>query len=276
MSRPMSRPTSRITASRLASTLVPALALALVACGGKDKVMDTASGTAATPAPAATGGGAAGPTGDAMVSGKVKFAGTLPANPKIDMSEEQACASKYTTPPVDSQYVGTDGGLGNVFVYVKAGLPEGAKYAPPAEAVTIDQNGCEYRPRVFGVVSGQKIEILNSDPVLHNIKAVPSKNRGFNISQPSQGMKTTRTFTTPEVMVPLQCNVHGWMSAHVGVMSHPFFATTKADGSFMLHNLPPGTYTIEAWHEKLGTQTTTVTVGAGETKTAEFTFGTKA
>jgi plastocyanin len=262
---------SRFTAGMLAPTLV----LALVACGGKDDATtDTAAG--ATAAPAAGAGGAAGPTGDASITGKVKFAGALPANPTIDMSEEAACRSKYTTPPVDSQYVSQDGGLGNVFVHVTAGLPEGASYAPPAEAVTIDQNGCEYRPRVFGILAGQNLEIRNSDPVLHNIKAVPTKNRGFNISQPTAGMKTTRTFATPETMVPLECNVHGWMNAYVGVSSHPFFATTKADGSFSLQNLPPGTYTIEAWHEKLGTQTTTVTVGAGETKTAEMTFGTKA
>jgi hypothetical protein len=254
---------------------VSVLLLALAACGGGEKTTDTASGATAGGTPAA-GGGAAGPTGDATVSGKVKFAGTLPANPAIDMSEEQACRSKYTTQPVDSQYVSQDGGLGNVFVHVTAGLPDGATYAAPTEPVTIDQNGCEYRPRVFGLMVGQPLEIRNSDPVLHNIKAVPSKNRGFNISQPSAGMKTTRTFSTAETMVPLECNVHGWMNAYVGVMSNPFFATTKADGSFELKNLPPGTYTIEAWHEKLGTQTTTVTVGAGETKTAEFTFGTKA
>jgi hypothetical protein len=85
-------------------------------------------------------------------------------------------------------------------------------------------------------------------------------------------MTSTRTFTTQEVMVPLECNVHGWMHAYVGVLSHPFFATSGEDGSFTLKNLPPGTYTIEAWHEKLGPQQQTVTVGAGETKTADFTF----
>ena len=249
----------------------------LAACSGsKGEKSDTAAPATATGEAAAPGGGAAGPTGDAAVTGTVHFAGTAPANPTIDMTEESACKAKYTTPPVDSQYVVSNGGLGNVFVYVKSGLPEGATYAPPAQAVVIDQNGCEYHPRIFGVQVGQKIEIKNSDPVLHNIKAVPTANRGFNISQPSAGMTTTRTFNTAEVMVPLQCNVHGWMSAHVGVLPHPFFATSAADGKFTIKGLPPGTYTIEAWHEKLGTQTTTVTVGAGETKTADFNFSPKA
>jgi hypothetical protein len=239
-----------------------------LACGGKDQ--GAASGGAVPQsgdAPKATG-----PTGNASISGVARFTGTAPANPTIDMSEEAACKAKYSGPPTDPQFVINDGKLGNVFVYVKSGLPAGATYTAPDTPVVIDQDGCLYHPRVFGAMVNQKIEIKNSDPLLHNIKAVPTKNRGFNISQPTKGMTTTRTFTTEEVMVPLQCNVHGWMSAHVGVLSHPFFATSGKDGTFTISNLPPGTYEIEAWHEKLGTQKSTVTVGAGETKTADFTF----
>ncbi|GAC1683455.1 MAG: hypothetical protein NVS9B3_01360 [Gemmatimonadaceae bacterium] len=203
------------------------------------------------------------------------FAGSAPANPAIDMSEEPECKKKYTTAPTDPQIVVTNGTLANVFVYVKSGLPAGAKYPVPPAAATIDQQGCLYHPRVFGVMVGQKIQIKNSDPVLHNIKAVPTKNRGFNISQPSAGMTTERTFTTEEIMVPLQCNVHGWMHASVGVMSHPFFAASGADGTFTISGLPPGTYEVAAVHDRLGTQTTKVTVGGTETKTANFTFSAK-
>lgn len=227
-------------------------------------------------APAAGAAASTGPTGDGVVSGTVHFTGTAPKNPTVDMSEEAACKAKYTSNPVDSQYVINNGGLGNVFVYVKSGLPAGAAYAPPSTPAVIDQQGCEYHPRVFGLQVGQKLEIKNDDPLLHNIKAVPHTNRGFNISQPSAGMTTTRTFDKEEVMVPFQCNVHGWMQAHAGVLSHPFFAVSSSDGKFTIKGLPAGTYTIEAWHEKLGTQTATVTVGAGETKTTDFNFTPKA
>ena len=254
------------------------LACGVWGCGGKSGSGSASAGTStgATPQTGAAASGA-GPTGSATISGVMHFTGTAPANPKIDMSQESACQGKYTTPPTDPQFVVSGGKLGNVFVYVKSGLPAGATYPTPGNSVEIDQNGCLYHPRVFGVMTNQKIVIKNSDNVLHNIKAVPKENRGFNISQPSAGMTSTRTFTTPEVMVPLECNVHGWMHAWVGVLPHPFYAASGPDGSFSIKNLPPGTYTIEAWHEKLGTQTQNVTVGAGETKTADFTFsGSKA
>lgn len=248
-----------------------ATALAITACGGSGGG-DQAAASGSAVAQGAPATAAAGTMGDATISGVIHFTGTAPANPTIDMSEEAACSGKYTSTPTDPQYVVADGKLGNVFVYVKSGLPAGAAYTAPSTPVVIDQDGCLYHPRVFGAMVGQDIEIRNSDRVLHNIKAVPTKNRPFNISQPTAGMKTTRTFGTEEVMVPLECNVHSWMSAHVGVLSHPFFATSGTDGAFSIGKLPPGTYTIEAWHEKLGTQTQTITVGVGEMKTADFTF----
>jgi plastocyanin len=252
------------------------LACILVLTVGCKSDKQSAAGGAVAEGGAASGGAASGPTGDGAISGTIHFAGTPPQNPTIDMAEEPSCQAKYSGTPVDSQYVVSNGGLGNVFVYVKSGLPAGATYAPPATPVTIDQRGCIYHPRTFGIQVGQRLEIKNSDPLLHNIKAVPTKNRGFNISQPTQGMATMRTFNTEEELVPIQCNVHGWMHAHIGVVPHPFFATSSPDGKFEIKGLPEGTYTIEAWHEKLGTQTSTVTVGKGETKTVDFNYGTKA
>jgi plastocyanin len=212
-----------------------------------------------------------------VVTGRVRFTGAKPTNPKIDMSEEPACKDKYkTVPPMgEAVVVNPNGTLANVFVYVKSGLPASAKYQAPATPVVIDQDGCRYHPHVLGIMVGQNLEIRNSDPVLHNIKAKPVKNRPFNVSQPTAGMKTMRTFATPEVMVPLECNVHGWMNAYLGVLPHPFYAVTGADGAFSIKGLPPGTYTVEAWHEKYGTQTATVTVTATGAKMADITFAAR-
>jgi hypothetical protein len=125
---------------------------------------------------------------------------------------------------------------------------------------------------VFGIMVNQPLEIVNSDPTLHNIHAMPKGNAEFNNGQPIQGMKMSHTFDKPEVMVPFKCDVHGWMNAYVGVVSNPYFAVTDKDGKFDLPNLPPGTYTIEAWHEKAGAQTASVTIGPKETKEISFTF----
>ena len=168
--------------------------------------------------------------------------------------------------------VGSDGkSLANVFVYVKDGLGNYV-YDPPSEMAHIDQKECRYHPHVFGMRVGQQLEISNSDPTLHNIHATPKSNTEFNNGQPIQGMKMTHTFTQREVMVPFKCDVHGWMNAYVGVLDHPYFATTGTDGTFSLKSLPPGTYTNEAWHERLGASTQSVTLGAKETKDVAFTF----
>ena len=212
----------------------------------------------------------------ATVTGKVKLVGKAPANPAIDMSEEAKCAAKYTTPPREPIVtVNANGTLADVLVYVKTGLPADAKYPTPTAPVTIDQSGCLYHPRVFGIMVGQGLAIKNSDGILHNIKAMGKKNRPFNISQPTTMTTNRPGFTTPEVVLPFECNVHGWMHAWAAVLPHPFFAATGTDGSFSIKGLPPGTYTIEAWHEKYGTQDVTVTVKAGETKPADVTYTAK-
>jgi plastocyanin len=229
-----------------------------------------AAPAAPPPAPAAASDGAA---AGGTITGKIKFTGTAPRNPAIDMSEEAACKAKYTTTPTEENVVaGAANALSNVFVYVKAGVPAGQTFTAPTTPVTLDQSGCRYHPHVFGIMVGQGLEIVNSDPVLHNIKAIAKNNRPFNVSQPGAGMKTTRTFSAPEVMVNLECNVHGWMHAYLGVRPDPFYAVSGTDGNFSITGLPPGTYTIEAWHEKFGTQTATVTIAGTESKTANFTF----
>jgi plastocyanin len=251
-------------------TLGLALATTVVACGGGSN-----SNTSSEPsAPSATPSGLKVDTSTAgTVKGMVMIEGMPPRNEPIRMNADPVCVKQNSTPQVQETYVvGSDGkSLGNVFVYVKDGLGNYI-YDTPTDPAKIDQKNCRYTPHVFGMRVGQPLEISNSDPTLHNIHALPKGNKEFNTGQPIQGMKTTHTFDAKEVMVPFKCDVHGWMNAYVGVLDHPYFATTGEDGSFELKTLPPGTYTIEAWHEKLGASTQSVTLAANETKEVMFTF----
>ena len=220
------------------------------------------------------GGGAAanavGETGTSTVSGTIMLEGTPPAAEMIRMNADPVCVKEATSTETEYYVVGDGGGLGNVFVYVKEGLS--GSYPVSTETVTLDQQGCRYTPHVFGVQVGQTVQITNSDPTLHNIHATPAVNAEFNTGQPIQGMSMERTFDQVEVMVPFKCDVHGWMNAYVGVLAHPYFATTGSDGAFDIGNLPAGNYVIEAWHEILGVQTQNVTVGDGATAEVSFTF----
>ncbi len=203
------------------------------------------------------------------VAGTVAFEGEPPSMDVIDMSGEPVCADKHATPPMAEDVIVADGALANVFVYVKEGL-EGLEFPVPGAAL-LDQDGCVYLPHVLGVMASQDITIRNSDGLLHNINATPVEQRGFNTSQPVN-METTRSFGTPEVMIPVRCDVHGWMTAYIGVVSHPYHSVSGSDGGFSLSTLPPGDYVIEAWHERYGTQTQNVTVTTGETAEVAFTF----
>jgi len=205
------------------------------------------------------------------VKGRVRFEGAAPEVQAIKMSADPICMREGKNSTSEAILVGGDGSLQNVFVYVKDGLGE-RTFPAPTTAVVLDQKGCRYTPHVFGVQVGQGVEIVNSDPTLHNVHAMPKVNAEFNFGQPAQGMRARRTFAKPEVMVPLRCDVHSWMSSYAGVLAHPFFAVTKADGSFEIKALPPGTYVLEAWHERLGTRTQQVTVGDTKGATAAFTF----
>jgi plastocyanin len=250
--------------------LVCAFVIGTMACGGGSAPAPSGGGEPAAAASASGNKVDAATAGE--VNGKVVLEGAPGPNDPIKMNSDPVCVKENKGTPTQEYFVVGDGGaLGNVFVYVKDGLGNYV-YDEPTQPATIDQKGCKYTPHVFGVRVGQKLVISNSDPTLHNIHAIPKANQEFNTGQPIQGMKTEHTFTAKEVMVPFKCDVHGWMNAHVGVLDHPYFATTGTDGSFSLKSLPPGTYTIEAWHEKLGATTQSVTVGPKETKTVSFTF----
>lgn len=251
--------------------------LVLLACGGGDSSGDAApggGGEGAQGGAAATG--SAGAMGNGSITGTIAFTGSAPANPVVDMSEEQACAAKHSDGARDPVVVVNDGKLANVYVRVTQGLPQGATYTAGSTPVVIDQDGCLYTPRVVGAMVGQPVQIRNSDNLLHNVKSTPSENRGFNRSQPTNAVVITHTFDQPEVMVPLECNVHGWMKGFVGVTNHPFFDVSGEDGTFEIRGLPAGTYTVEAWHERLGTRTATVTVPADGSAPVEISFAPSA
>lgn len=241
-----------------------AMAGLMWACGGGDGGAAADAGELAAPAvdPATAG----------AISGLIAFEGEVPAAQRIDMTQEPQCDDAYPGAGALTRHalVSRDGKLGNAFVYVKEGL--GAGFPAPSEPVLLDQENCRYHPHILGIQAEQPLLIRNSDPVFHNVNSQPSINSGFNINQPQAGMETTHAFETAEVMIPVKCDVHGWMSAYVGVVDHPYFAVSRGDGSFTLPNLPPGDYVVEAWHELFGTQTTNVTVGQGATAEVSFTF----
>ena len=205
----------------------------------------------------------------ATITGKVTLEGTPPQNAVIKMSSDPACGSQEVRA---ESYMVDNGALQNVFVYIKDGLGNKYIFDTPTEPVKLDQKGCRYTPHVVGVRVTQPLEVSNSDETLHNVHGMPQTNREFNQGQPIVGMKNTVAFTAPEVMIPFKCDVHAWMNAYVGVVNHPYFAVTDKAGTFELKTIPPGTYTIEAWHEKLGRQTQSVTLGEKDAKDIAFTF----
>src|SRR5438067_11609864 len=207
----------------------------------------------------------------ATLTGVIKLAAAAPAMPNIQMSADPYCQSQHPTPAKDEEVVvGPAGELANVFVYVKN--PPAGNYPAPSTPVTLDQKGCQYHPHVAGLMVGQPLEIKNSDTTLHNVHAMPNNNTQFNEGQPVP-MSTTKKFDKAE-LVPfrIKCDVHGWMKAWMAVMPHPFFAVSQMNGSFTIPNLPPGTYTVVAWHEKYGPKEQQVTVAAKESKAVSFTF----
>jgi plastocyanin len=211
------------------------------------------------------------PGAGANVKGTVKFQGTVPNQKPINMAADPSCAKQHAAQVV-AQEVMTDSKshLQNVIVFVSEGLGD-RKFDPPAQPVVIDQKGCTFQPHVLALRANQPLEMINDDSTAHNIHPVPANNREWNKAQ-LPGTKMAETFPREEIAIPVKCNIHPWMRGYVAVFKHPFFAVTGKDGSFDLSNLPPGTYTIEAWHEKFGTTTQKITVGANETKNIDFVF----
>ena len=212
------------------------------------------------------------------VTGTITFDGKPPVLRPIAMDAEPVCAKKHAGHAVQPEMLvlGTGQTMGNVMVFVSKGLPAGKTYPAPKDPVVVDQEGCMYVPHVMGIMVGQTYRILNTDGILHNIHTLPKINPSFNRGQPATVKEMTTNFPKPEAIFQVKCDVHPWMSAYIAVYTHPFFSVTGTDGKYTISGLDAGTYEITAWHEKLGTQTASVTVGANETKTHGFKFAVAA
>ena len=210
----------------------------------------------------------------ATITGSVVFAGKPPALKPLPMDAEPVCHKKHGGKPGPNEalVLGSGGTMGNIIVWVSKGLPAGKTWPAPKNPVVLDQDGCVYKPHVMGIMVGQTYRILNNDGILHNIHTLPKINPAFNRGQPATVKEMTTSFPKPENMFQVKCDVHPWMSAYIGVFTHPFFSVTGTDGKFTIPDLPAGTYELTAWHERLGTQTASITVAANETKTQGFKF----
>ena len=223
-------------------------------------------------APASEPQAAASQTNAGEIIGKVSFEGVKPKLATIKMDQDPVCAELHNDPvSVEDGAVNANGTLPNVFVYVKQGA-EKYSFPVPAKRVILDQHRCMFQPHVLGIMAGQELLIVSSDPTMHNTHPMPKDNREWNQSQPPGAVPTTKKFARPEIMIPVKCNQHPWMRAYIGVTTNPFYAVTGEDGSFTIKGLPPGTYTITAWTAPFGTQDQTVTVAPNGSATADFSF----
>ena len=270
-----------MTLKKFVSTLAaPALVFTMACGGGKevpdygDDIDEVEEAPAATAAGDTAAPGAAAPAAvanAATVTGLVKYEGAPPQVAKLQMGADPFCASHHQGQPAPAEevVVGPAGELANVLVYVK-NAPSAQPNNTPA---LLDQRGCLYIPHVSAVQVNQPVNIRNSDNTLHNVHAMPSTNRQFNEGQPVQGMVSQKKFDKVE-MKPflIKCDVHGWMRSYMAVLPHSWHGVSQANGSFNIANLPPGNYTLVAWHEKFGQQEQQVTVGPNEQKQVAFTF----
>ncbi len=237
----------------------------LVGCSKKETTEEQpAAPASATPAATAT---PIDPATAASVSGTVKFDGAPPKAATIDMSQDPNCKGQNTAENI----VVSGGDLANVFVYVKEGLGN-RTFDVPKDPVMVDQHGCKYHPHTLGVMAGQTVKIVNSDPTTHNIHPTPKDNREWNESQAPQSAPLEKTFAREEILLPVKCNQHPWMRMFINVVKNPFFAVSGPDGKFEIKGLPPGDYTLAFVQEKLGEQDVKVTLAAKDSKTVDVTF----
>ena len=254
--------------TRLTVTFLALCALlAFAACNKKENTEQSSNAPAESAAPAQPAT-PIDPATVATINGTVKFDGTAPKPAKIDMSQDPGCKGANEAESI----VVSGGDLANVFVYVKDGLGN-RTFDVPKDPVVLEQQGCRYHPHILGVMAGQTVQIKNADPTTHNIHPTPKDNREWNESQPPSSPAIEKNFAREEIMLPVKCNQHPWMKMYVNVVKNPFYAVTDKSGKYEIKGLPPGDYTLEFVHEKLGPpQDIKVTVAPKDTKTVDATF----
>ena len=211
--------------------------------------------------------------GAGKITGRITVKGGKASAQKLAMTGDQYCKAfdKQFVPP--KFQIGDDGGLPHTFVYIKKGIRN--KYPVPEEAAVLDQSKCMYDPHIMGIQVKQTLKIKNSDDTAHNVHAQPKRNEKFNIAQPKKGIVTEKEFRRPEIMVKFKCDVHGWMSAYVGVVKHPFFTVTDENGNFEIDKLPPGDYTVATWHELYGEREAQVIIADDRAETVDIEYARK-
>jgi len=209
---------------------------------------------------------------EGSLTGAVSLTGTPPGPMRIDMSADPLCYENNPEPLTEFIVV-TDGRLANALIYVKTGAAlEGLSFETPATNAVLDQRGCRYVPHVLGIQVDQTLEIRNSDNTTQNVHATPKNNLDWNQSQAPFSKPLTTKFTQSEIAIPFKDNQHPWKKAWISVFKHPFFAVSDNKGAFTIEGLPPGDYTIVAWHEQFGEKELNVTIYPGSHQTFDFVF----
>jgi hypothetical protein len=196
--------------------------------------------------------------GGGRVEGKISFQGAVPMRKVIPTKNKDVCGGPRDEPQIR---VGADKGVQDAVVYLKA-VAKGKAWGPLEKTPVLDQENCIFRPAVQVVRAG-KIDIVNSDPVLHNTHGFYGQRTAFNLAMPDKGMKITSELPRPG-LVRVECDAHGWMLAHIYVADSPYYALTAADGSFSITDVPPGTYTLVASQNFTGDTEVQVVVKGGE------------
>ncbi|HVN84621.1 MAG TPA: carboxypeptidase regulatory-like domain-containing protein [Candidatus Binatia bacterium] len=205
------------------------------------------------------------------IGGRATFSGSVPEPRRIELRGFAECQAQHAGPLMLDDVLVKDGMLQNVLVYIKSGLGDRV-FAVPEASVVIDQRGCMFVPRVAGAQTGQEVRFMNADPLAHNVHGLPKQSSPWNFNLGVKGASRTLVIDKPENVIQLKCDVHPWMSAYLGVFDHPYFAVTDAAGHFELPAVPAGQYVVEAWHERFGTRTATVTVAPKQKAEVAFSF----